>query len=333
MSKETVLRLLREREGEFLSGEALSERLGVSRAAVWKAVSALRRAGYGIEAVSGRGYRLGSAPDTLDEGAIRARLGATARVGARLDCLRSVDSTNSYLKRIAAEGAPDGTVAAADEQTGGRGRRGRSFASPAGKGIYLSALLRPELPPAALMTLTGFTAVAICDAIERTWAVRPRIKWTNDLVLGGRKLCGILTELSIEGESGAVQYAIPGIGVNVTQTREDFPEEIREIATSLAVETGRRVPRAALAAAMIEELDRLYAALLRGETAEYLAAYRRDCLTIGREVRLLWRDAEETATAVGVDDALGLIVRRADGTEETVRTGEVSVRGLYGYAE
>ena len=244
-----------------------------------------------------------------------------------------MDSTNSYLKRIAAEGAPDGAVAVADEQTAGRGRRGRSFSSGPGRGVYLSALLRPQLAPEKILPLTALGAVAACDAVERTCGVRPQIKWTNDLVLNGKKLSGTLTELSLEGESGALQYAVIGIGVNCNNASEDFPPELREVATSLYLETGKRVQRAALAAALIEELDKLYAALQSGDTASYLTAYRRDCLTLGREVQLLWQDVKEKVTALDVDDQFGLVVRRADGTVETIRTGEVSVRGLYGYVE
>ncbi|MFQ9772498.1 MAG: biotin--[acetyl-CoA-carboxylase] ligase [Oscillospiraceae bacterium] len=175
--------------------------------------------------------------------------------------------------------------------------------------------------------------MAACDAVERTCGVRPQIKWTNDLVLNGKKLSGTLTELSLEGESGALQYAVIGIGVNCNNASEDFPPELREVATSLYLETGKRVQRAALAAALIEELDKLYAALQSGDTASYLTAYRRDCLTLGREVQLLWQDVKEKVTALDVDDQFGLVVRRADGTVETIRTGEVSVRGLYGYVE
>ena len=227
-----------------------------------------------------------------------------------------MDSTNSYLKRIAAEGAPDGAVAVADEQTAGRGRRGRSFSSSPGRGVYLSALLRPQLAPEKILPLTALGAVAACDAVERTCGVRPQIKWTNDLVLNGKKLSGTLTELSLEGESGALQYAVIGIGVNCNNASEDFPPELREVA-----------------AALIEELDKLYAALQSGDTASYLTAYRCDCLTLGREVQLLWQNVKEKVTALDVDDQFGLVVRRADGTVETIRTGEVSVRGLYGYVE
>ena len=333
MGKENVLKLLRERGGDWVSGEELSARLGVSRAAVWKTMDALRRSGCAIESRKSKGYRLLEEPDGLDETAIRAQLGETKRVGGTLSCFASIDSTNAYLKRTAMQGAPDGAVAVADEQTGGRGRRGRRFLSLPGKGVYLSVLLRPQVEPGRLLPLTGFVAVAMCSAVERAAGVRPQIKWTNDLVLNGKKLCGILTELSVEGESGALQYVVVGIGVNVAYTREDFAGELEQIATSLAIETGRKVSRAALAAAMIEELDAMYDALLRGETQPYLDAYRRDCLTIGREVQLLWQDKAERVRAVGVDDELGLMVVRGDGTNDVIRTGEVSVRGLYGYVE
>jgi len=175
--------------------------------------------------------------------------------------------------------------------------------------------------------------VAACDAVERTCGVRPQIKWTNDLVLNGKKLSGTLTELSLEGESGALQYAVIGIGVNCNNTLEDFPPELRDMATSLYLETGKRVQRAVLAAALIEELDKLYAALQSGDTASYLTAYRRDCLTLGREVQLLWQNVKEKVTALDVDEQFGLVVRHEDGRVETIRTGEVSVRGLYGYVE
>ena len=333
MSKETVLKLLQDNSGSFVSGEGLSDELGITRAAVWKAVSALRRDGYEIEARKSQGYRLLDAPDRLTETEIRARLGETKLVGRKLYCFESVDSTNSFLKRAASEGVIDGAVAVANEQTGGRGRRGRKFASAAGKGVYLSVLLRPPVEPNHLLPITGYCAVAVCNAIERVTGVRPRIKWANDLVLGTRKVCGILTELSMEGESGALQYVIMGMGVNVSQTEEDFAGELSQIATSLQIETGAAPPRAALAAAMIEEMDALYMALLRHRLRPYLDTYRRDCLTIGRQVQLLWEDAHEKVLATGVDEELGLQVLRQNGITDTVRTGEVSVRGLYGYVE
>lgn len=333
MSRERVLTCLREC-GDYVSGEALSRRLGLSRAAVWKAVDALRKEGYVIEARTGLGYRLAGTPDALTEPEIRSRLGAAITVGRDLLCRAEVDSTNTWAKRLALEGAADGTVVVADCQTGGRGRLGRSFQSPAGKGVYLTALLRPSLTPESLLPVTALCAVAVCDAIEETCGLRPGIKWTNDLVLGGRKLCGILTELSLEAETGQIQYLVLGIGVNVLHRPEDFSEDVARMATSLAMELGRPVSRPDLAAAEIRALDRLYGALESGDLAPWLAAYRRDCVTLGHRVQILSPDGRrETVEALDIDEQFGLVVRRRDGTRDVIRSGEVSVRGMYGYAE
>ena len=265
----------------------------------------------------------------ISEQGIRAHLPKENTVGGRIDCFASIDSTNAYLKRIAADGAPDGTVAVAAAQTAGRGRRGRVFQSAADKGVYLSALLRPQLAADALMPLTGLCAVAMCDAVEKVCGVRPQIKWTNDLLLNGKKLCGILTELGME--NGVLSYVIVGVGINVSQRTEDFEGEVADFATSLERELGREVSKNELAAAIIAALDALYADLKRGSTADYVERYRRDCVTLGKEVQLLWQDVQEKVFALDVDEQFGLVVRREEGRIETVRTGEVSVRGLYGY--
>ena len=333
VSKERVLEALRARTGAFLSGEELSRELGLSRTAVWKAVDALRRGGYEIEARTGLGYRFSAAPDALTEVEIRSCLGSTDRVGRTLVCLAEVDSTNTRAKQLAMEGAADGTVVIADCQTAGRGRMNRAFQSPRGKGVYLTALLRPDLPVERLLPVTAMTGVAVCDAVERLCGVRPGLKWPNDPVLNGKKLCGILTEMSMEAETGHLQYLVVGIGVNVRQTAEDFTPEVAALATSLSREVGHPVSRPALAAALIEELDRLYAALEAGDLARYLAAYRKSCVNLGRTVQLLSGGQRETAEAVDIDGDFGLVVRGADGRTRTVRSGEVSVRGLYGYVE
>ena len=334
MSRRTLLRLLRERPGEFLSGQEISRQIGLSRTAVWKSVDALRREGYVIEARTGLGYRLSSAPDTLTEEEIRALLAPVDTVGRTLVCLPSVDSTNTYAKKLALSGAADGTAVTADCQTAGRGRMERSFQSPAGKGVYLSVLLRPALPPEQLLTVTALGAVAVCDAVEQVCAVRPGIKWTNDLVLGGKKLAGILTEMSLEGESGQLQYLVMGIGLNVGQQPEDFSPEVRAMATSLSAVLGRPVSRPALAAAELAALDRMYGDLTAGRTGSWLERYRRDCVTLGRQVQILERNGlRRRVTALDVDDRFGLVVRTGDGKTEVIRSGEVSVRGMYGYAE
>ena len=328
MSKEKVYQLLHASPDGYISGQELSRALGVSRAAVWKAIDSLRRDGYVIEARTGLGYRLMAAPDSLAEREIRRRL---SRPCPDLRCLEEIDSTNSYLKREALAGAPHGTAAVANFQSAGRGRMTRSFQSPPGRGVYLSILLRPQLPASELMGVTGMTAVAVCNAVERSAGVRPGIKWTNDLVLNGKKLCGILTEMALESETGLAQYLVIGAGVNVSHTPEDFGPEVARMATSLAQE-GYPVSRAELAAAMIEELNNLSDAL-GGDITPWVDAYRRDCVNLGRQVRLLWHDGQTKAEAVDIDEQFGLVVRLPDGELQTVRTGEVSVRGLYGYVE
>ena len=329
MSKEEILALLKRSEG-YLSGAEMSRQLGISRAAVWKAIDALRQEGYQIDSATNRGYCLRVSPDRLSEGEVRPYL-TGRRIGRELRVFDTIDSTNSYLKREAANGLPDGTAALADCQTGGRGRLGRSFRSAPGAGVYLSVLLRPQVPPEEAVNLTAYVAVAVCDGIEAAAGVRPQIKWTNDLVLGGRKICGILTEMGIEGESGALQYLVTGIGVNANQRAEDWPEELREIAGSIREATGQPVARGRLAACLLNALDEMYERWQAGDRARYLERYRADCLTVGRAVRILTAGREERGLALAVDDRFGLVVRLEDGTERTVTSGEVSVRGLYGY--
>ena len=211
----------------------------------------------------------------------------------------------------------------------------RSFQSPKGRGIYLSVLLRPPLPPERLLPVTALAGVAVCAAVERVCGVRPGLKWPNDPVLNGKKLCGILTEMSLEAETGRVQSLVLGIGVNVGQGPEDFSPEVREMATSLLQALGQPVSRPRLTAALLEELDRAYAALLAGDLSAYLAAYRRDCVNLGKTVQLIpfGGGERETAQAVDVDGEFSLVIRGSGGGERTVRSGEVSVRGLWGYAD
>lgn len=246
----------------------------------------------------------------------------------RLEHYEVIDSTNAYLKRQAMEGAPHKSVAAADAQTAGRGRMGRSFQSPKGKGIYLSVLLRPGVSAEKLMRSTGMAAVAAARAVEQVSGAKAGIKWTNDLVLNGRKLCGILAETVMMG--GEIVLVI-GVGINISQERSDFEGEVADLATSLALE-GYPVERDVLAAALVEELYRLNDRL-DGEIDDYLADYRIRCVTLGKDVRLLWTDGQERAVALDIDENFGLVVRRENGETSTVKTGEVSVRGLYGYIE
>ena len=248
----------------------------------------------------------------------------------RFHWVEETGSTNDDLKVLARQGAPHGTVLIADRQRGGHGRMGRSFHSPGGVGIYFSILLRPSCPPGELMHLTCATAVAMCDAVEASTGLRPGIKWTNDLVHGKKKLGGILTELGFSAR-GTVDYAIIGIGINCCQKEQDFAEDIRSIAASLAMVTGKEIDRAKVAAAMMDALHHMDGVLLT-QKPEILNRYREDCITIGQEVSLL-RVGEPVrhGKAVGMDDEGALLVQFTDGTLEAVNSGEVSVRGMYGY--
>jgi len=249
--------------------------------------------------------------------------------GELLSFLPETDSTNTQLKRLAREGAPEGTALVSGHQTGGRGRKGRSFFSPEGLGIYLSILLRPKCEAAQLMHLTCATGVAMCDAMESITGRRPGIKWTNDLVYGKQKLGGILTELGFTPQGG-LSYAVIGIGVNCCQQRADFPAEIRDMACSLAMMSGTEISRAQVAAAMLNALYQMNEVLLTGKETMF-DRYRQDCVTLGKNVSLVRGEEVRHAYALNVDDSGALVVRLPDGLLETVNSGEVSVRGMYGY--
>ena len=329
MSREHVLALLLEHPEQPLSGEAMSRQLGVSRAAVWKAIEALRQEGYEITSVPSKGYRLASAPDLVREGELTGPLSGCL-VGSSLACLDSIDSTNTECKRRAMAGAPEGLVVLSDEQTGGRGRLGRTFQSPKGCGLYLSALLRPALPPREVEDFTAWVAVAVCDGIRAACGVEPKIKWTNDIVYEGRKLVGILTELGLESETNSLQYLVPGIGINVNHRPEDFGEDIRSMAVSLAQILGRPVRRSALAVEVIRALDRMYRDFPHNK-GEYLERYRALCITPGNQVQLITPVSRQEAYALEIDDDFRLVVELPDGTRKALSSGEVSVRGMYGY--
>lgn len=260
--------------------------------------------------------------------AILSKLSAECPWRGTLHWFNTIDSTNVAAREMAAQGAPHGTILIAGHQTGGRGRLGRSFSSPAGMGVYLSVILRPQCLPAELMHLTCAAAVAACDAVEAAAGFRPGIKWTNDLVANSRKLGGILTELSLE--AGRVQYAVIGIGINCRQQPDDFPPELQDLACSLASVTGADVSCAHMAAALVDALARMDSCLISGK-AGIMDRYRADCITLGREVQLLRADQTRYGTALAVDDQGGLTVRFTDGTTETVTSGEISIRGMYGY--
>ena len=258
---------------------------------------------------------------------IRSHLGGCSW---KVQVFDEVTSTNTLLKELGRQGAPAGTVLVADRQTGGRGRLGRTFLSPGGVGVYLSALIRPDCAPTELMHLTCAVAVAMCDAVEHAFGFRPGIKWTNDLVVGTKKLGGILTELGLDPKTGRVSYAVLGIGINCGQRPEDFDPSLWGMATSVRMVLGQEADRERLIAEMVRALEAMDRELLRS-SAQMLERYRRDCITLGKPVSILRGDEVRHATALDVDAEGGLVVRYDSGETGTVTSGEVSVRGLYGY--
>lgn len=250
--------------------------------------------------------------------------------GDKLHYFPCIDSTNTRAKAMAAGGAPHGTVLVADSQTAGRGRLGRSFLSPAGSGIYMSVILRPQCRPDQLMHLTCAVAVAVCGAVSAATGLQPGIKWINDLVIGKRKVAGILTELSVSPSDALVSYAVVGIGINCAQQAADFPPELRNTATSLSQAAGKPIDRPRLAAAMIEALWDMSQNLLT-DRASMMARYRSGCVTLGKAVSVHRFDQVRHGTALDVAEDGALLVQFSDGHQEAVSAGEVSVRGMYGY--
>ena len=238
------------------------------------------------------------------------------------------DSTNTQAKQLAKQGAPQGTVLVAGNQSAGRGRMGRSFQSPDGQGVYLSVILRPNCVPAELMHLTCAVGVAMANAVETVCGIRPQLKWINDLVIGSKKLGGILTELSLA--KGIVEYAVVGIGINCLQQEKDFPAEISDLATSLSLACGKPVSPQHLAAAMVCELYAMTQTLLT-EKAKWMAAYKANCITLGKDIQVIHPDCVLPGKALDIDEDGGLVIQYADGSIQTVASGEVSVRGMYGY--
>ena len=324
--KNEILRALRETDS-YVSGQELCRKLGVSRTAVWKNIRSLQEDGYEIEAVTNRGYRLAGVPDTIAEEEVASRL-QTERMGRQIRYFSRIDSTNQYAKRIAEEGAPDGTLIIADEQTAGKGRSGRTWVTPPAEAIAFTLLLRPKLSPDRISMVTLVMGLAVTNAVNSLYDVSAGIKWPNDVVIKGRKLCGILTEMSAEVRQ--VNYIVIGVGINANLT--SFPEEIREIATSLRLELGCDINRAELIARVMTEFERLYAEFeAQGDLGAVMQEYNELCLNAGSKVRVLDPNGEYTGTSRGINSMGELLVETEDGKMQEVYAGEVSVRGIYGY--
>ena len=323
--KEKILELLKQADG-YVSGQMICEQLNVSRTAVWKNINALKREGYQIDSVNNKGYRLISEPDLLNEMRIREYL-QTKWLAKRIIYLPVTDSTNTQAKKMGEEGAEHGTLVVTQCQTAGRGRRGRSWESPEGN-VYFTFLLRPEVEISRASMITLVAALAVAKAVDDVTGLDSKIKWPNDVVANGKKLCGILTESSSDLEY--INYAVVGIGINVNQNA--FPEEIAETASSLLLETGHTVDRGQLLGVFLNRFEQYYETFIQTEDMSGLRdVYNEKLVNCGREVKIIEKDRERVLKALGIDNDGGLVVENSEGERESIISGEVSVRGIYGY--
>ena len=327
-----ILTWLRNSE-DYVSGQQLCDRFGVSRTAVWKVINQLKEEGYQIESVPRKGYRLGESPAgvfTLSE--ITSRL-QTGWAGRNMHFFASTGSTNPDAKRFAEEGAPHGTTVVADRQTAGRGRRGRAWASSSGTSIYFTIVVRPEFAPDKASMITLVMALSVAQAIEEVTGLSAQIKWPNDIVVHKKKVCGILTEMSMTPEMDEIQFLVAGVGVNTNHNSpEEFPEEIRETATSLKIEAGTSINRAGLLERILARFEENYDDFVQVQDLSTLReAYQAHLINMDAQVLVLDPAGEYTGISRGISETGELIVERENGENVLVYAGEVSVRGLYGY--
>ncbi|WP_456274253.1 biotin--[acetyl-CoA-carboxylase] ligase [Bacillus sp. AK031] len=311
-----------ETEGEFLSGQALADIAGCSRTAVWKHIEELRKDGYEFEAVKKRGYRIVKAPDKVSQNEINMGL-RTRAVGRTIEYVESAPSTQKIAHALAQEGAKEGTAVIADEQTEGRGRLLRSWHSPKGTGIWMSIILKPQLPPQKAPQFTLIAAVAVVQAIEEVAGLSPEIKWPNDILLHGRKVTGILTELQAEADK--INSIIIGIGMNVNQETEDFPEELQTIATSLAMEKGEKISRAKLIQKVMEKLEMYYDLYMEKGFTPIKLLWESYAASIGRQITARTITGSIHGKALGINEDGVLRIEDTEGRIHEVYSADIEL--------
>lgn len=320
-----LLKLLRETNG-YVSGQDLCEKFGVSRTAIWKAMNQLKEAGYEIKAVQNKGYHLVSAPDVLSESELQS-IRKTEWAGCRIVYHDTIDSTNVLAKQLAEEGCPNGTLVVANQQVAGRGRRGRNWESEKGSTISMTLVLKPDLNPNNASMITLVCAMAVVKAIRVITGEQALIKWPNDIVMNGKKVCGILTEMSAQFDY--VNHIVVGIGINVQN--DEFPEEISDMASSLFLQTGQHFNRAQIIEATLEAFEEYYANFLKTEDLSGLVKeYNENLVNMNQSVRVLDPKEPFEGKAMGITARGELIVETWE-SRKLVSSGEVSVRGIYGY--
>lgn len=323
--KRKILELLASSYEHFISGETMSRVCGISRAAVWKHIDHLKKEGYNIEAVTKKGYRLLGNDDMLET--VFFRLPKGRLIGSSHIYLEEVGSTNAEAK-AAAKDYKDGSVVISDSQTAGKGRLGRYWDSTKGKGIWLSLILKPRISMADAMILTQMAGASVCDALQMA-GYEARIKWPNDVVIQGRKVCGILAEMT--GEPEQLNYVILGIGINVNQDASDFPEELKDKALSLKMAGSVETSRNSILDTLLERLEHYYALVKNNDTAEIITFCRNNSATLDNQVKVIYNDKTIEGKAINLNENGGLIIEDQAGHTMEIISGEVSVRGLYGY--
>ncbi len=319
-ARKEILALFHQRGDDFVSGAQISRALGVSRTAIWKQIEALRKLGYDIEAVTSRGYRLRATPDTLLPGAIQAGL-QTTLIGRDIVYLESTDSTNQHAYTLGESGAVEGTTVIADFQSGGKGRLGRRWCSPAGVNFYGSILVRPVIPSYCAPRLTFVSAVAVAEAIQASSGLPARVKWPNDVLIGGRKVAGLLNEMSAETER--IHFVVFGIGVNLNMDAEQFPPDLRYPATSLRIELGRSVSRVAFARELLQQLDHWYRLYLQDGIAPVLARWQELFDLMDQQVEIETPQGPLRGVVAGLDEDGALLLRLPSGARERILAGDV----------
>lgn len=317
--KEHILKLLENNRGKYYSGQDIAEEINVSRAAVWKAVKQLQADGYRIDAVSNKGYCMSDDNDIISADSIKKYL--TVPIN-NIEVYKTVTSTNDLAKQYALDLKPEGTVIVAREQTAGRGRKGRSFYSPSSTGVYISVLLRPELTAEKTLYITTAAAVAVAKAIEKISGKEAKIKWVNDIFVDGKKVCGILTEGAIDFETGKMQYAVLGIGVNIKKPENDFPSEIQNIAGSVFDTTDKEVS-SIIVAEILNNFMNYYKNLAN---KPFYEEYKKRMFLIGKQLTVYSGKGSYPAFAIDLDKELSLIVKDENGNIKKLNTGEVSIK-------
>ena len=324
--KTKILKVLRNSD-KYISGQSICDELGISRTAVWKYMNQLKEDGYGIEATQNKGYNITKYPDVLTE----VELGSLFEndfLGNKIYFYDEIDSTNNEAKKKAEDGAKQGTLVIAECQNGGRGRRGKKWISPSGSGIWMSFVLKPTIHPYGASMITLVAALSVVSALKNIKGLECNIKWPNDIVANGKKICGILTEMS--SELDAVNYVIIGIGININST--EFDEEISDIASSVFLETGLTIKRSQVVADFAKYFEKYYSIFMQTQDMRGLIdEYNGLLVNVGREVKINNINSQFIGNAIGINDKGELLVKKQDGSVEKVIAGEVSVRGLYGY--